>query len=302
MGRGRERNSVAASTFITTATAIVLRVAAKITPALDRIGAIKQRLDAAVKKTRELTENDKNRKEAHDARAAADAAVQRARIDLDAANEQLAREYAAFAADTGSQRRRFVRERAADGTYARQALGLIATIRKDFAQLAALLKPSDDEKNILAERLNYEVAMRSRVRQAGWDDTQVLGRSKELSGLKPLPPMPEVGVEKLMTREEVSQLLDMTKPVADVAKSSSVERIVLYIDDLDRCPPKTVMQVLEANDISLAAELFVVVVGVDLDWLLTSVDKSYVQVAKFGKQWRLAFLEKIFQFRSGFQE
>ena len=288
---------VAASTFITTATAIVLRAAAKITPALDQLGAIKQRLDAAIeKRTRELTETNLETRQAQEARAAADAAVQRARIDLDAANEQLAREYAAFAAETGAQRlRRFIRERASNGTYARH-LGLIATIQKDFTQLAALLKPSGHEKSILAERLNYEIAIRSRVRQAGWDDQEVLGRTEELADLTPAPPIPEVALEKLMTREEVSQLLEMTKAVADTATFSPVERIVLYIDDLDRCPPKKVMQVLEAVHILLAADLFVAVVGVDLDWLLASVDKSYVQIAASGERSNaLEFLEKIFQ-------
>ena len=288
---------VAASTFISTATAIVLRAAAKITPALDQLGAIKERLDAAVEtKTRELAETNMEIKQAREARATADAAVQRARIDLDAANEQLAQEYAAFIAETGSQRlRRFVRERASDGTYARH-MGLIATIRKDFVQLAALLKPSEDEKSILADRLNYEIGMRSRVRQAGWNDQEVLDWSEALSHLRPAPSMPDVAVDKLMSREEVSQLLDKTKPVADLATFPPIERIVLYIDDLDRCSPQTVMQVLEAIHILLADDLFVVVVGVDLNWLLTSVNKSYVQIAASGERINaLAFLEKIFQ-------
>lgn len=46
-----------------------------------------------------------------------------------------------------------------------------------------------------------------------------------------------------------------------------VERIVLYIDDLDRCPPKRVVEVLEAVHLLLAFPLFVVVVGVDVRWV-----------------------------------
>ncbi len=42
-----------------------------------------------------------------------------------------------------------------------------------------------------------------------------------------------------------------------------LNRIVLYIDDLDRCPPKRVVEVLQAVHLLLAFELFVVVVGVD---------------------------------------
>ena len=42
-----------------------------------------------------------------------------------------------------------------------------------------------------------------------------------------------------------------------------IERIVLYIDDLDRCPPERVVEVLQAVHLLLAFELFVVVVAVD---------------------------------------
>jgi hypothetical protein len=44
-------------------------------------------------------------------------------------------------------------------------------------------------------------------------------------------------------------------------------RVVLYIDDLDRCPPGKVLQVLEAVHLLLAFQQFVVVVAVDQRWL-----------------------------------
>ena len=40
-----------------------------------------------------------------------------------------------------------------------------------------------------------------------------------------------------------------------------IERVVLYVDDLDRCPPALVVQVLQAVHLLLAFPLFVVVVG-----------------------------------------
>lgn len=55
----------------------------------------------------------------------------------------------------------------------------------------------------------------------------------------------------------------------------TVERIVLYIDDLDRCPPKQVVDVLQAVHLLLAFPLFVVVVGVDARWLLRSLERQY---------------------------
>jgi hypothetical protein len=54
-----------------------------------------------------------------------------------------------------------------------------------------------------------------------------------------------------------------------------IDRIVLYIDDLDRCPAERVVEVLEAVHLLLAFRLFVVVVGVDSRWLFTSLERHY---------------------------
>ena len=45
--------------------------------------------------------------------------------------------------------------------------------------------------------------------------------------------------------------------------SSSIDRVVLFIDDLDRCDPEKVVDVLQAVHLLLAYPLFAVVVGVD---------------------------------------
>ncbi|MFG2783845.1 P-loop NTPase fold protein [Streptomyces prunicolor] len=50
-----------------------------------------------------------------------------------------------------------------------------------------------------------------------------------------------------------------------------LERIVLYIDDLDRCPPDRVVEVLQAVHLMLGLDLFVVVVAVDARWLIHSL-------------------------------
>jgi hypothetical protein len=54
-----------------------------------------------------------------------------------------------------------------------------------------------------------------------------------------------------------------------------VERIILYIDDLDRCPAEKVVDVLQAVHLLLAYPLFVVVVGVDPRWLSHSLTATY---------------------------
>lgn len=92
-----------------------------------------------------------------------------------------------------------------------------------------------------------------------------------------------------------------------------LERVVLYIDDLDRCPPKRVVEVLEAVHLMLAFELFVVVVAVDARWLIRSLEYHYRELFSIasGQETRLAsstepalnsdpaspadYLDKIFQ-------
>jgi WD40 repeat protein len=57
-----------------------------------------------------------------------------------------------------------------------------------------------------------------------------------------------------------------------------IDRIVLYIDDLDRCPPRRVVELLEAVHLLLAVPLFVVVVAVDPRWLLRAIALHYREV------------------------
>ncbi len=83
-----------------------------------------------------------------------------------------------------------------------------------------------------------------------------------------------------------------------------IDRIVLYIDDLDRCSSEQVVEVLQAVHLLLALDLFVVVVGVDPRWLLRSLRRQYRTMLTSGGQaappdawWETTpqdYLEKIF--------
>jgi hypothetical protein len=77
-----------------------------------------------------------------------------------------------------------------------------------------------------------------------------------------------------------------------------IERIVLYIDDLDRCAADQVVKVLEAVNLLFVLPLFVVVVAVDSRWLVRSLEEHYPQI--FGSGVAAApspqdYLEKIIQ-------
>ncbi|WP_405969032.1 KAP family NTPase [Streptomyces sp. NBC_00988] len=81
--------------------------------------------------------------------------------------------------------------------------------------------------------------------------------------------------------DDLSQLDEKLREAhAEWARSASdqpppLERIILYIDDLDRCSPPRVVEVLAAVHLMLALPLFVVVVAVDPRWLLRSLEHHY---------------------------
>jgi hypothetical protein len=70
-----------------------------------------------------------------------------------------------------------------------------------------------------------------------------------------------------------------------------VQRIVLYVDDLDRCAPGRVVDVLQAVNLLLTMKLFVVVVAVDPRWLLRSLKRHHEGLFDDNE---VAYLDKIF--------
>lgn len=80
-----------------------------------------------------------------------------------------------------------------------------------------------------------------------------------------------------------------------------INRIVLYIDDLDRCDMSKVVPVLRAVHLLLAFEAFVVVVGVDSRWVARCLEKHhediFAEVEDSGapRVTPLDYLEKVFQ-------
>jgi hypothetical protein len=78
------------------------------------------------------------------------------------------------------------------------------------------------------------------------------------------------------------------------------DRIVIYVDDLDRCRPDHVVHMLEAIHLLLALDLFVVVVAVDARWLTRALEVHYKDLLTSGEAHERAatplnYLEKIFQ-------
>ncbi|MEO8148500.1 MAG: P-loop NTPase fold protein [Bacteroidia bacterium] len=78
----------------------------------------------------------------------------------------------------------------------------------------------------------------------------------------------------LLKQQYEAKKLDETKQLA-VENVFEIDRIILYIDDLDRCDVSIVVKVLEAIHLLLAFPLFVVVVGVDPRWMHNALTLKY---------------------------
>lgn len=73
-------------------------------------------------------------------------------------------------------------------------------------------------------------------------------------------------------------------------------RIILYIDDLDRCPPEQVVSVLEAVQLILKTPLFIVVLAIDDRYIARALEKVYAGVlTRQGHPSGIDYLEKIIQ-------
>ncbi|MGH3040021.1 MAG: P-loop NTPase fold protein, partial [Gaiellaceae bacterium] len=106
-----------------------------------------------------------------------------------------------------------------------------------------------------------------------------------------------LGVPALIRRdlERLSKAIEHLNRATEPGDAElQVNRIVLYIDDLDRCPEERVIEVLQAVHLLLAFPLFVVVVAVDARWLVGSLKTRYGDLLRGGAT-PDDYLEKIFQ-------
>ena len=202
--------------------------------------------------------------------------VAEARAVMTTTSDRLAEAAREYASGTGRGRLlRFVRERAINGEYAKH-LGLVATVRRDFTDLSAMMSAID--KAVQNESKRQVQAYKARV--------EALIKTAEK--------------EDLLSADDIDTL--KTSAAAPIeAKGPIFERIILYIDDLDRCPPDKVVDVLQAVHLLLTFPLFVVIVAVDARWLSRSLEAYYGELldpdAKAAGAAATArdYLEKIFQ-------
>ena len=108
----------------------------------------------------------------------------------------------------------------------------------------------------------------------------------------------EIFADRKALQEKMAQAdnAEKAKQLEDLSKS--IDRIVLFVDDLDRCQPDKIVEVLQAVHLLLAFPLFAVVVGVDQPRLRQSLRMQLKGLLAEDLDERpatpLDYLEKIF--------
>lgn len=257
------------SALLVAGVASVSYVRKPIKAALNRLKQAKSTLDGLAEKRKEGLEAEANARKA---------TVEDADVRLKAAGEHLksVMERLASVSDElygqtpGNRLVNFVRARATDGSYA-QHLGLISTVRKDFEQLSECLE-SDGIQSSTSDDHRFRQQVEELIFEAKND----------------------------LTDDEKASLRDLAAKQPPKDDGQAIHRIVLYIDDLDRCPPDKVVEVIQAVHMLLAFRLFVVFVAVDVRWLSSSLTQQYGPLLQGETDQNVAaspsdYLEKIFQ-------
>jgi hypothetical protein len=140
-----------------------------------------------------------------------------------------------------------------------------------------------------------------------WDLTLLLGRLGALgvtgliSLIQNLIGTPTAQwVTNLFSKREYGKLIgymdQIQEDIAELGKNLPRNtKIVIMIDDLDRCSPEKIVEVLEAIKLLLNFELFIVTIALDSNVISRAVEKRYEKVlAEVGRS-GYAYLDKIIQ-------
>jgi hypothetical protein len=236
--------------LLTVATVFVSRFAQKAKSLSGQFSDLRKAVDKEIAEATAREQQEVSR--AFERVARTQTEVDKAKTVMQATGDQVVAALRDYSEESGTQRiLRFVRARAGADGYSKH-LGLVSTIRRDFEQLELLMLPDTDKdtaKHLEQARQQYESRVKALIAAAG--DT--------------------------LDETERTQLLDTAKGITDAQPADEMwfRRIVLYIDDLDRCEPDKVVEVLQAVNMLLSLRLFVVMVAVDARWLSRSLETRY---------------------------
>lgn len=266
---------VEVGTILGGAALLMKSIASRIRSSIEIIDDCRARFDAQVE--RRVSEQKKDVEKTETELVALVAEAEVARSDLAQSTARLAEAAREFADEDGHGRLiRFIRARTGEQGYGKH-LGLVATIRKDFAELSSLVSGVKSDLDDVLKRQADAYANRLNL---FLDDT---------------------AKDELLTEEEMDSLKATLRKPNSEARAFS--RVVLYIDDLDRCPPERVVDVLQAVHLLLTFPVFVIFVAVDARWVGRSLQRHYGSLLGEGMKatsggeaaTALDYLEKIFQ-------
>jgi hypothetical protein len=187
------------------------------------------------------------------------------------------------------------------------------------AAVLAIVQYLDDARRRRAELAGLEQEL------AQTRDEQERGRDAGAGAASELPLLPEFARREAeewarvasldavtlirMKFERLSRLIaagiEARAAGAPAGEVVPIERVVVYVDDLDRCQHDVVVGVLETLKLLVSLPHFVVVVGVDSRWLLRSLQLHFRELLDTGDgdapdaAWAATpqnYLEKVFQY------
>jgi hypothetical protein len=272
-------------------TGFVQRLRGSASRALDKLEKFDQRLQASLDRELDRTQRSATVRNAIDI----EKELQKRKQAVESAERALAEANARLSAarrdfESGTARGRlnaFIRAKVVDGSYARH-LGIIASIRKDFMQLASLIGSANQTGEEAGGRSKLRKEAQLRVRRfLNWlkDANDVRLTESEIQSLLVLLDPTDMGKifaefrevlrEHFEGDEQHLEQIQQSLQTVSATPLPQFSRIVLYIDDLDRCPPEKVVDVLQAVHLLLCFPLFVVFVAVDARWVSRALHDRY---------------------------
>jgi len=161
----------------------------------------------------------------------------------------------------------------------------VADLERDIGEKEATVERIRSRLGITGQARSLNEFLKTRIEEGLYQKElglldQIQSDIQELSDT--LLPAKARGV---MVREKTDELFPRGDP-----------RVVLFIDDLDRCPPDKVVEVLEAAQLLVKTHLFVVIIAIDVRYVTRALENEYKGVlVRSGEPSGLDYIEKIIQ-------
>lgn len=143
------------------------------------------------------------------------------------------------------------------------------------------------------ERLKISEDIKKRIKE-NEEELEILKRGQNLNKQNQFNIMHEKCEEYKNKAGFIANIKDDIINLQSFIEDTKIKKIVLIIDDLDRCPPNKVVEVLQSIQLLLSTELFVVTIGVDTKWINNSIESVYGDILEEGdKLFAINYIEKI---------